>query len=526
ITASGPHINLQEFIEKEDNIRINNYAEDAKINKATAFMVGVFFMLLVAYILSVFAVQNIERERGVIGTLYSMGYRKKHALFSFISIPVVVVFVAAIFGTLVGYFLIHPLAGENTTAFSYPDIEKSYEPYVIIFTLIAPTVFTLIVNYFVINRRLKKPPLTLLRKQGSDGHMAKIDLGKMTFINRFRARQLLREIGVAITLVVGLFLAILIMALGFSTKGSIDYYIDQTAKETNYASMTLFKYPPASSYEGEKAYGRQLKIDYAATGGTADVTLLGIKENSKYFDFKVKKNKNQVYISSSAEKKLYLKKGDVIYLTDPVLKESYRFTVAGTVKYTNSLYMFMDMDKMQERFAKPNGYYNFLFSDKKGEIKDDSVKSVIKKKDVETATEQFVDLMSGTVNMLITLSILVMVITIYLLINLMIEKSAFSISLVKVLGYQRDVIRKIYLTPGGIIVFLATAISIPITKLIMNKLFPMLITNFASGMRVYIYPHMYLQMVLLIAVTYFVVNFALKRHLDRVPVTEILKNVE
>lgn len=519
--------NLKTFIKRADNIRITNYADDAKVNRSAAFMIGVFFLILVAYILSVFSSQNIERERSVIGTLYSLGYQRAEITKSFLLLPLAVVFVASAVSIGIGYLLIAPLAAESMGAFSYPELKVFYKPYIILFIMIAPLLFTLVINGLLIRKKLSEEPLKLLRKQISANAFTKADLSGMRFKKRFKLRQFFMEFKTSITLFVGIFLAILIMVLGFCVKDSIDYYIYETKERTPYEYMYLFQYPEKEVPEGaEEAYTENLKIDYLTNGKTADVSLLGVKKDSEYFDYDLPEANNEVCISTSAVEKLKLKTGDIIYLTNPVTDTSYRFTVTAITDYANGLYMFIDLNQMRELFGQEADYYNTCFSNEALEIEDGRLLSVITRKDLAEAADLFVDQMFGTEMLLIVLSIMVLIITMYLLIKLMIEKSSFSISLMKVLGYHKKEISSIYLAPGTITLIISTAVSIPLSKLIMNQLFASIITNFGSGLKVCIYPLTYAFMVGLILVTYIVIRIVLKYHLNRIQLTEILKSVE
>ena len=232
-------------------------------------------------------------------------------------------------------------------------------------------------------------------------------------------------------------------------------------------------------------------------------------------------------ISNSAAIKFGLKEGDQVCLTDEMTGKSYQFAVKGVTKYTNGCYMFMDIDSMRERFGREDDYFNTLFADQTLRISDsDAIASVIFQKDVSAASTLFIDQMAGTILLLIVLAIMVMIITVFLLINIMIEKSRYSISLTKALGYGRRSIERVFLRPGTVTVMAASAISVPLCKYIMNYLFPYLVTNFPSGMEVVISAKMYAEIFALIVGTYIVISFILKYQLSRVPLTEILKNVE
>ncbi len=519
--------NLKTFLKNDDNIRITNYEDDAKVNKSAAFMIGFFFLILVAYILSVFSSQNIERERSVIGTLYSLGYQRGEITKSFLMLPLLVVFAASVVSIGIGYLLISPLAAESTGAFSYPYLKVFLKPYIILFILIAPLLFTLVINGLIIRKKLSQEPLKLLRKQISGNTFTKADLSGMKFSKRFRLRQLFMEIKTSITLAIGIFLSILIMVLGFCVKDSIDYYIYETKELTPYEYMYIFQYPEKEPPSGsEAAYTENLKIDYLTNGKTADVSLLGVPKGSRFFNYNLPDKNNEVCISTSAVEKLNLKIGDIIYLTDNINDTSYRFTVTSVVDYANGLYMFMNLNQMRELFGQEPDYYNTCFSNTELNIEEGRLLSVITRKDLADATDLFVDQMFGTEMLLIALSVMVLIITMYLLIKLMIEKSSFSISLMKVIGYNKKEINGIYLSPGTITLIISSIISFPLSKLIMNNIFASIITNFGSGLKVYIYPSTYAVMIGIIIITYIVICAVLKYHLNKIQLTEILKNVE
>ena len=63
--------------------------------------------------------------------------------------------------------------------------------------------------------------------------------------------------------------------------------------------------------------------------------------------------------------------------------------------------------------------------------------------------------------------------------KVMIDRSAYNISLIKVFGYKRKEIRKLYLDGNFYVVAIGALICLPLSKYIMNKLFPFMISNAA-----------------------------------------------
>ena len=59
--------------------------------------------------------------------------------------------------------------------------------------IVIPPLISLLVNYFVIRKRLSRPVLSLLRHERKRGKVRNIRLDKFGFITRFRIRQMIQN---------------------------------------------------------------------------------------------------------------------------------------------------------------------------------------------------------------------------------------------------------------------------------------------------------------------------------------------
>ena len=114
----------------------------------------------------------------------------------------------------------------------------------------------------------------------------------------------------------------------------------------------------------------------------------------------------------------------------------------------------------------------------------------------------------------------------YLMMNVMIDKSAYNISLIKVFGYKRKEIRKLYLDGNFYIVALGALISLPIAKLIMNKIFPFMVSNVSCGLNVKAPISFFIITYIVILILYFIINSLLVKRLNKFTPAEVLKNRE
>nr|WP_320025396.1 FtsX-like permease family protein [uncultured Acetobacterium sp.] len=521
------YVNLITFLEAGDNQRITSCKSDAAINKNSALIAGVIIISLIAYMISVFVIHAIDKESAVIGALYSMGYVKKEVLRHFMILPILIVTAAAMLGTGLGFVLIGENIKENVAYYSYPGYSMVFPPYLLIYGVLLPILIAFLVNYIVINSKLSMAPLKLLRREKKQHQLANIDLKEMGFINRYRIRQLLREIRGNITMFWGLLIAILLMVFGFSIYGSVSAYVNNVASDVEYNYLYLLKYPMETApNDATKAYTESLTADLDLTGGEMDVTIQGIDDENPYFDFSLDGEKNEVIISDSVANKFGYKVGDEITLSDNLEDRNYNFRVKEVVNFASGLYIFMDIKDMRELFGQEDDYYNTLMSDHELDVEAGRIATVITVDKMVAAARQMFTMMYGLVITILGASVLLFAIVMYLLVKMMIDKSTFSISLIKVFGYNEREIKKLYLGTTFYTVALSTLIAIPVSKMIINQIYPYMVSNVSAGMNATMEPQSYLIMVAIIITTYAIVNYLVGRHLKKISLVEILKERE
>lgn len=194
------------------------------------------------------------------------------------------------------------------------------------------------------------------------------------------------------------------------------------------------------------------------------MTVLGITEDNPFFDVNLKDTSSQVVISSAIAFKYGLKVGDVITLKDEEADKLYAFEIYDITQYSPSFMVFMPYDKALELFGEPDDYYNVVFSDHDLEIESGRLYSTITKTDVEKAAGIFVNQMQGMIITLGTVSVIIFAIVLYLMMKVMIDRSAFSISLIKIFGYRDKELKKMYLDGNFYVIAIGALLSVPFGK--------------------------------------------------------------
>lgn len=519
--------NLTMFVKKGDNVRIAGAAGDVVMNKYAGLGVGVILMALLTYVISVFVIHQIQRESSVIGALYALGAKKKDLIRHYVTLPTIVAFVGGIIGAVIGF---SPVGIDYQLLDSYaysslPDFTPVYPLYLIIYSIVMPPVVSVIVNTLVINKRLSQTALSLIRNEQKTGHYSRVKIKSRNFIRRFQIRQMLREMRTGITVLLSMLFSLFILMLGVDCYYLCENVRKDTINDTKYEYMYTLKYPEESVPEGgEACFVKTLSKEQL--GYNLDVTVMGMDSDNKYYDVKTHKGKSFITVSQSVVERYGVAKGDKFILTDDATSMDYAFTVEDICDERGGLMVFMDIDSMRELFGESDTYYNCLLSDKKLDIDEGRLYSTTTKSDIERSAAVFTDLMMSMIVMLIAVAVIIFCSVMFLMLNVTIERASFGISLVKVFGYKTKDVKKLYLNGNAIIVTLGALIEIPLSKMFMDKVFPVFIPNVTSGINLAFPWYAYVIIFAGVMATYFIITSILVRKLGKITPAEVLKNRE
>ena len=519
--------NITAFMLKGENIRIGGAAGDLEMNRSIGLLAGVVIMILFTYVLSVFVIHQIQNESGVIGALYSLGVRKKELLSHYIALPTLICFAGGVCGGLLG---ITKFGSDLQTADSYsyyslPWFGMMVPLYLIIYAFVMPPLVSALVNYIVINSSLSKTALSLLRNEQKTAKIKNIKLGKMNFINTYRIRQMIREMRTALTILFGMFISLLVFMMGMDCYVLCESAGRLNSEDVKYQYMYTYKYPTREPPEGTEAvYIQGLKKEQY--GFNLDITIMGIDDDNPYFDVETVPGKNKIIASDAVAFRYKVGVGDKIIFSDTANDIDYAFTVAGIVPYSAGLTVFMDIDDMRELFGEDDDYYNAILTNEKQDIEEGRLYSVTSKEDIDHAAGIFLKLMQGMFVMLIGASIVIFCLVMYLMIAVMIDRSSFGISLLKIFGFRKGEVKKLYLDGNRIMIACAALVAVPLSKWFMDSIFPSFIGNVACAIHLEFKWYMYVAIYGGILLSYEFISMLMLRKLNKVKEVEVLKNRE
>ena len=572
----GKIVTLEAFVPRYLNQAITFTGDDMGGDKAMMIMLLYIIMVIMAFVFGITISNTIRKEAGVIGTLRASGYTRQELILHYMTLPVLVTFVGALIGNILGYTVLKDVCADMYYgSYSLPTYVTVWNGEAFGITTLVPVVIMLVVNYGVLRHKLKLSPLKFLRRDlsGRKQKRAIYLSPKMKIFSRFRLRVIFQNMSNYMVLFIGILFANLLLMFGLLLPSALSHY--QVEIQNNMlAKYQYMLQVPVSAVSGNKFDGLISQLEFYMDSRTdnedaeefsayslntlpgkyksEEVLLYGIEPDSRYvtIDFNNTKDKKDeagnkekadnkntanaekesaaVYISSAYADKFLLHVGDTITLKEKYEKEKYSFKIAGVYGYTAALCVFMPRSELNDIFDLGEDYYSGYFSDTElTDIKSQYIGSVVDLDALTKISRQLDVSMGSMMGMVNGFAIMIYMVLIYLLSKIIIEKNAQSISMVKILGYTNGEISKLYIMSTSLVVVFCLLLSLPLETVIMKVLFrEMMLSSISGWITLWIDPMIYVQMFAAGIITYGIVALLEFRRVKKVPMDEALKNVE
>ena len=572
----GKIVTLEAFVPRYLNQAITFTGDDMGGDKAMMIMLLYIIMVIMAFVFGITISNTIRKEAGVIGTLRASGYTRQELILHYMTLPVLVTFVGALIGNILGYTVLKDVCADMYYgSYSLPTYVTVWNGEAFGITTLVPVVIMLVVNYGVLRHKLKLSPLKFLRRDlsGRKQKRAIYLSPKMKIFSRFRIRVIFQNMSNYMVLFIGILFANLLLMFGLLLPSALSHY--QVEIQNNMlAKYQYMLQVPVSAVSGNKFDGLISLLEFYMDSRTdnedaeefsayslntlpgkyksEEVLLYGIEPDSRYvtIDFNNTKDKKDeagnkekadnkntanaekesaaVYISSAYADKFLLHVGDTITLKEKYEKEKYSFKIAGVYGYTAALCVFMPRSELNDIFDLGEDYYSGYFSDTElTDIKSQYIGSVVDLDALTKISRQLDVSMGSMMGMVNGFAIMIYMVLIYLLSKIIIEKNAQSISMVKILGYTNGEISKLYIMSTSLVVVFCLLLSLPLETVIMKVLFrEMMLSSISGWITLWIDPMIYVQMFAAGIITYGIVALLEFRRVKKVPMDEALKNVE
>lgn len=546
---------LVTFIPRYANQAINFTGDDMGGDRSMMMVLLYMIIAILGFVFAVTISNTIRKESSVIGTLRASGYTRGELVRHYMVMPLIVTLISAVVGNVLGYTVMKNVnAGLYYKSYSLPTYKTVWSLDALVETTLIPIALMVVITFLMLNRALKVPPLNFLRGElRRRGRSRAVHLPhSLAIFTRYRIRVLFQNLPNYGILFLGILFADVLLMFGLALPLTLTHY--QESLSDNLISKYQYILTVPSSMERDeddtdimgsmidtvRFYlgvqtqendAEEFSVNTLKTTGengriVEDVTLYGIKNNSKYVHLSMKSG--DVYVSQAYADKYSLEPGSEITLKEEYGDEKYTFKVTGIYDYRGSLSVFMPMDDLNKVFDYDNGFFAGYFSNTKlSDLDADFVGTVIDLESLTKISRQLDVSMGRLMYFVDAFAVIMFMILVYLLTKTIIEKNAPSISMAKILGYTSSEISRLYLLPTTVATMALLIVSIPIVQIILSLVYnAYLLAKMPGYMPIYIDTALYLKMFFLGLGVYLIVMIFEMRKIRRVPMDIALKAME
>lgn len=528
---------LKDYVPSYGNPAINFATDDMGSDMSMGGVILDILIIIIAFIFGVTISNTISKESSTIGTLRASGYTRGELVRHYLSMPVIVTFLAAIVGNILGYTVFkNVVVGMYYNSYSLPTYETVWNPDAFVKTTVVPIILMFVVNLIVIVRMLRHTPLQFLRHDLKKSKRKKaIRLPHWKFMSRFRVRIMFQNISNYLILFVGICFIMVMLAMAVGMPDTLTYY----QKHASNLMFTKYQYV-LKTYQN--ADGSIVTTDNKDAENFAmkslvkrsdaldeEISTYGVVDDSQYIKISDLESleKNEVYISNSYADKYGIAIGDTIKLEEKYTDDTYNFKVCGIYDKCQSIAVFMPIDQYREVFDLDDDAFSGFFSDSKiTDIDSDMIASTITKRDITKMCDQLDLSMGSYMQYFQVLCILLSMAMIYLLTKLIIEKNENAISMTKILGYENREIASLYLLSTTIVMIVIDVLTVAVGVWVMNFAWKEILMTYSGWFSFHMETISYVKMFAFVLIGYVIVMLLDFQRIKKIPMDQALKNVE
>ena len=555
------------ILDRSQHFASESYRQTILQMKAISHVFPVFFIAVAALVCLTTMTRLVNEERGQIGIFRALGFHTGQCSFTYLYYAGL----ASIIGSLVGSaggLAVFPSIIYNTWRMLYILPKMKLEiPWAYVFgSLIVFFLLMEAVTAYVLYGDMKEAPAAVLRpkppKLGTDILLEKITFiwNHLSFSWKVTIRNLMRYKRRFVMTVLGVAGCSALLVTGFGISDSINAILDVQFKDISKTSGYIYLSSDASQPAARKEVIRRIKQLKDTKEVYSSLNYNGKVLNSAGYDevayVEVYKNdealKNVYNVRErTSQKPLYLKTGSVIisekmaenlglHVGDTIQVESYSGTlksvpISGIMEMYVYHYVLMGADTYRDLYGNlpsDNTLYPVLndgvkiSSDYISNVTEiDGVESVTFNDSIENNFNQMINGINGVVLVLILSSMALAFVVLGNLTNVNISERLREIATLKVLGFRQKEVQNYIYKENNVLVAAGAFVGLPMGMVLHRYVMKEVeLTNVMFGRseraETFVYAFM------LTVLFGLLVNFFMRRKLDKILMVESLKSVE
>ncbi len=277
--------------------------------------------------------------------------------------------------------------------------------------------------------------------------------------------------------------------------------------------------------QAEKYAVYQLQYDRGEGNGTETVSVFGVLPDSRYWkDLNV--GDGRVVFGGGLLDKFGWKEGQHVEFHDKYGDKDYSLEYADedcTWGSKSDMNVYLSIEDFNKLFGNDTAYFNGYVSDETLELDARYFAGDTTPDDMRAVGNQFIGMMSSLIGMMVGLAVFIFLLFMYLLTKAVIDRSARSISYMKVFGYRDGEISHLYIRSITLCVMAALVLSQPVIIGSLTAIFRTMLLTYNGNIEIYVPWSAMAGCAGIGFATYLVVALLHARSIKRVSLAETLK---
>ncbi len=274
--------------------------------------------------------------------------------------------------------------------------------------------------------------------------------------------------------------------------------------------------------QAEKYAMATVEIERAFGGEFEEVTVYGIQPNSAYWT-SIPVTNGTVVAGRGLTEKTKAQVGVPITIINRREGKEYDVTIAQVASNAADTNLYMSIDDFNRLFDNEADYFNAWASTEELALDDRYVATSIVPEDMDEISNQMQESMGNIMTMMMLMAVPIYLILLYLLTKTVIDRSARSISYMKVFGYHSREVDGLYIHPITVFVLFSLLASIPLIIALLTGLLKVVFSHYAGNFPINIPPDRLGLLVLVGMVAYVAIAVLHVRRIRKVPLSLALK---
>ena len=277
--------------------------------------------------------------------------------------------------------------------------------------------------------------------------------------------------------------------------------------------------------QAEKFAAYTLEYDRGGDNGSETITVYGVDPASRYWkDLGV--GDGRVVFGAGLAAKYDFADGAAIDLYDKYNDKTYTVTyqdASATWGSTSNVNIYLALDDFNTMFDNDEAYFNGYASNEALDIDANYLAGETTPSDMRAIGDQFVSMMDSLVGMMVGMAVFIYLIFMYLLTKAILDRSARSISYMKVFGYRDGEISALYIRSMTICVAVSLVACMPLIIGSLGAIFKAMLVSYSGNITIYVPNECLVEALVCGLATYAVVALVHTRAIKRVSLAEALK---